>query len=157
QRARIVGSGPTARLLAHAIAARAAAETEWIPEREEAEVPGVRMLTREAAGAEEAARAPIDLLGIATLKSSAIEAMAWVSNSLEGLLIAVSDSLVDARAVGSLVTGLAPEVPSTAARPFLAPRLAAEESPDEAFVGRPVAIAAAARVTDAVLAAAERF
>jgi prephenate dehydrogenase len=40
---------------------------------------------------------------------------------------------------------------------MLAPRLAGEESPDEAFVGRPVAIATAPRVPEAALASAERF
>src|SRR5262249_3185019 len=153
-RARIVGSGFGAPLLAQAIAARAAAETEWIPEAGEAEIPGVSQLARATALGEEpdTSRAPVDLLVVATAKSATVEALLWIGRHLQALVIVVSDSLVEASAVGSAATGLAAECLFTAARPMLAPRLSAEESPEEAFVGRPVAIASAPRVPEAAIA-----
>jgi prephenate dehydrogenase len=155
QRARVVGSGPGARLLAHAVAARAAAETEWIPERPEPEIPGVFQPPRGEALADGAAA--IDLLVIATSKSNTVESLQWIGRSLAALVVVVSDSLVEAHTIGGAATGLAPECSATAARPFFAPRLAAEESPDEAFVGQPVAIASAPRAPEAAIASAERF
>jgi prephenate dehydrogenase len=159
QRARVVGSGFGARLLVQAIAARAAAVTEWIPETAEAEIPGIGQWARSAALAEESegSRPAVDLLVVATAKSTTVESLLWIGRHLSALVIVVSDSLVEANGVGAAATGLASDCFVTAARPMLAPRLAAEESPDEAFVGRPVAIASAPRVPEAALAQAERF
>lgn len=159
QRARVVGSGFGARLLVQAIAARAAAETEWIPEATEALVPGVVQCTRSAALAEETegSRPTVDLLVVATARSTTVESLLWIGRHLSALVIVVSDSLVEGNGVGAAATGLTTDCLVTAARPLLAPRLAAEESPDEAFVGRPVAIASAPGVPEAALAQAERF
>jgi prephenate dehydrogenase len=154
-----VGSGFGARLLAEAVAVRAAAETEWIPEAPEPEIAGVAQLGRAAALSEapEGERPAVDLLVVATAKSTTVEALLWIGRHLPALVVVVSDSLVEGFGVGKAATGLAAECFVTAARPMLAPRLAAEESPDEAFVGRPVAIAAGPRVPEAALASAERF
>jgi len=152
-----VGSGFGARLLAHALAARAAAETEWIPERADEAIPGVTTLSRTEALVQESERTPVDLLVLATQKSSAVESLVWIAPHLSALVVVISDSLVEAHGIGNVATGLAPECLATAARPMLAPRLAAEESPDQGFVGRPVAIASAPRTPEAALASAERF
>jgi len=69
----------------------------------------------------------------------------------------VSDSLAEAHASAAAATGLAEQCFVSAAHPLITPRLAGEERPDEAFVGRPVAIAAVPRAPEAAIAGAERF
>lgn len=159
QRARVVGSGFGARVLVAAIAARAAAETEWIPERPEDEMPGIAMLARAQGLAEETdpSRPRVDLLVLALEKSAVVESVLWIAKHLDALVVVVSDSLTEAQAVAKADRSMAEECLATAARPMLAPRLTAEESPDEAFIGRPVAIASVDRVAEAALANAERF
>ena len=158
ERARLVGAGPGARALAHALAARAAAHTEWIPEHDEEPVPEVRILGRQDGLAPDTDElAPVDLLVLVPAKSNTVETLLWVGRHPGALVIVVSDSLAEAHASAAAATGLASECFASAAHPLLTPRLAAEERPDEAFVGRPVAIAAAPRAPEAAIAGAERF
>lgn len=158
ERARLVGAGAGSRGLAHALAARAAAHTEWIPERDEEPVPHVTLVARQEALAPHAgAPAPIDLLVLVPAKSNTVETLLWVGRHPGALVIVVADSLAEAYASAAAATGLASECFASAAHPLMTPRLAAEERPDEAFVGRPVAIAAAPKAPEAAIAGAERF